>query len=75
VRPTTDTQLVADGVVEGRLTRRLLGPLELGLGLGLHVGLARARIAYTDATGVERELTRTGPVGAVFDLGAGLSFP
>jgi hypothetical protein len=72
---TGAAQVVAAGVVEGRMTQRLVGPMELGLGLGLLVPFERARAFYLDASGAEQEIARTGAVAGVLDLGVGVAFP
>ena len=61
--------------VAGRVTRRIVGPLDLGLGLGLVVPFNRARFFYLDAAKNEQELFRTAPVVGVVDASVGLAFP
>ena len=59
----------------GRVTRRLVGPLEIGLGIGLVVPLRPTRVYYVDAAGSQQELFRMGAVAGVVDVGLGVGFP
>lgn len=68
-------QPVVQASLEGRLTRRLVGPLEVGLGLGLIVPFTRARFFYVDAAKNEQELFRMAPVAGVVDAALGVAFP
>jgi hypothetical protein len=70
-----DEQVVAQATVAGRVTQRLVGPLELGLGLGLMAPLHRVRFFYVDAAQAEQELFRMSAVAGRLDLGLGLAFP
>ena len=60
---------------EGRLAQRIVGPLELALGLGLVVPFERVRFFYLDASGQEQELFRMSAVAGVVDVGLGVAFP
>jgi hypothetical protein len=68
-------QPVVNMAIEGRITQRIVGPLELGLGLGLAVPLHRVRFFYVDEAGQEQELFRMAPVAGRVDAEIGLSFP
>jgi hypothetical protein len=68
-------QPVVQAQVAGRVTRRIVGPLELGLGLGLVVPFERARFFYVDAERNQQELFRTSPVVAVVEASVGVAFP
>jgi len=61
--------------VTGRVSRRLVGPLEIGIGLGLVVPFDRARFFYVDAAGNPQELFRMAAVAAVVDGAIGVAFP
>jgi hypothetical protein len=68
-------QPVAQAQVAGRVTQRMVGPLELGLGLGLVVPFERARFFYLDASKNQQELFRTSSVAAVVEASVGVAFP
>jgi hypothetical protein len=68
-------QPIVQASLAGRVSRRLVGPLEIGLGLALAVPLHRVRFFYTDAANAEQELFRTGAVAGLVDAGLGVSFP
>ncbi len=68
-------QPVVQASVTGRVARRLVGPLELGLGVGLAVPLRPVLVYSVDAAGAQQELFRTGPVAGVIDAGVGVAFP
>jgi hypothetical protein len=68
-------QPVVQAQVAGRVTRRIVGPLDLGIGLGLWVPFQRAQLYYLDAAGNQQELFRTAPVVGVVDASVGLAFP
>jgi hypothetical protein len=72
---TGQEQPVVQAQVAGRVTRRLVGPLDIGVGLGLLVPFERARFFYVDASGGQQELFRTAPVAGVVDASVGLAFP
>ena len=59
----------------GRVTWRLAGPLQVGVGIALLAPLERARVFHLDAAGAERELFRAEPVAGVLDAAIGLGFP
>jgi hypothetical protein len=59
----------------GRVTQRILGPLELGLSAGASIPFVRAGVSYADQTGTEQVLFRVSPVGGVAEVGIGLAFP
>lgn len=67
--------VVVQPALEGRLTRRLLGPLELGIGLGVAFPLVRTRLFYLDGSGAEQELYRTGAVAGILDASLGVALP
>jgi hypothetical protein len=64
-----------EGMLAGRVTRRLVGPLELGVGLALAVPFTRPSFTYLDATRTAQQLVRVGPVAGVLDAAVGLAFP
>jgi len=66
---------IVQAAVEGRLSQALVGPLEIGLGLGAVVPIRRARFFYLDASGQEQELFRMSAVAGVLDMGVGVAFP
>jgi hypothetical protein len=66
---------VVEAQVAGRVTRRVAGPFDLGIGIGLWVPFQRARFYYVDAAGSQEELFRTAPVVGVVDASIGLAFP
>jgi hypothetical protein len=68
-------QPVAMGSLAGRVSRRLIGPLEIGVGLGLVVPFTRPRFFYVDAAKNQQELFRIAPVAGVVDASVGLAFP
>jgi hypothetical protein len=68
-------QPIVQASLAGRLTQRIVGPLELGLGLGLVVPLHPVSIYYVDAAGAQEELFRTGAVAGTLDAGLGVGFP
>jgi hypothetical protein len=68
-------QPVVQAALAGRVTRRLVGPLEIGLGLSLLVPLHRVRLFYLDAAGAEQELFRMAAVAGLVDAGIGVAFP
>jgi hypothetical protein len=59
----------------GRLGRRIVGPLELGFGLGLVVPLRLVSVYYVDAAGAQEELFHTGAVAGTIDAALGVGFP
>jgi hypothetical protein len=68
-------QPVVQATVAGRVTRRLVGPLEIGLGIGLVVPLRRVHVYATDASGNQEDLFRASAVAGVADGTLGLGFP
>jgi hypothetical protein len=61
--------------VEGRVHRRLVGPLVLGAGLGLVVPVLRARFSAPSVLGTQVELFQMAPVAGELDLSLGVEFP
>ncbi|APR78066.1 Hypothetical protein A7982_03413 [Minicystis rosea] len=68
-------QPVVQASVAGRVTQRLVGPLEIGVGLAVLVPLHRVRLFYLDADDHEQELFRMAAVAGMADAGIGLAFP
>lgn len=68
-------QLLALGALEGRIARRIVGPVDLGLGVGVTVPFDRARFYYLDAGGAPRELYRLPPIAGVLAATVGVAFP
>ncbi len=60
--------------VEGRVHRRLWGPLVAGLGLGLVAPVLRARFSYA-GTAAEQTLFQMAPVAGEADLSLGVEIP
>lgn len=68
-------QLVFSLAAEGRLRRRIVGPLFGGLGLGLAVPTRRDRFYFTDGAGARHDVFQASPIAALLDLGLGLELP
>ena len=68
-------QLVFSLAAEGRLRRRIAGPLFLGLGLGLAVPTVRDRFFFTDGAGTRHDVFQASPIAALLDLGLGIELP
>jgi hypothetical protein len=68
-------QAVVQASLAGRVARRLVGPLEIGLGLGLVVPLRPVSVYFVDAAGTQEELFRTGAVAGTVDAVLGVAFP
>jgi hypothetical protein len=66
---------IVQALVAGRVTRRLVGPLEIGVGLGLVVPFTHPKFVYGDASNSDQALFQVAPVGALLDAGIGLAFP
>jgi hypothetical protein len=64
-------RLLAGGVLEGRVVRRLKGPFALSVGFGIVVPFVRNRFYYLDRAGAEREVFVSSPVVGHLDLLAG----
>jgi hypothetical protein len=62
-----------DFALEGRVRRRLVGPLVAAAGLGLVVPVLRARFSYPAQGGAE--LFSMAPVAGAVDLSLGVEFP
>ncbi|MFT3776319.1 MAG: hypothetical protein QM820_64060 [Minicystis sp.] len=71
----TQEQPVFDLALEGRVRRRLVGPLLVIGGASLVVPLRRDRFVYFDAQGVERDVFQMSRIAGVLDLGLGLELP
>ncbi|MGK4000857.1 hypothetical protein [Sorangium sp. So ce1024] len=71
----SDERLTAGGTLDARLTRRLVGPLTVGGGLGLIVPFVRDTFYYTDAQGQDREIFRMAPLAGTADVLIGVEFP
>jgi hypothetical protein len=69
------TQPLVQLAVAGRMSRRLVGPLQLRVGLGVAALLDRPRFYYLDAAGAEQDLFRPSPVALFTDAGLALAFP
>lgn len=61
-------QPLVGGVLEGRVVRRLKGPLSLSVGFGLSVPFVRNRFYYLDPAGAEREVFVSSPVAGHLDV-------
>jgi hypothetical protein len=68
-----DQGLVA-AAIEGRVRRRIVGPLLAAAGLGLVVPFLRERFSYT-TSGTPHELFLMAPVAGAVDLSLGVEFP
>jgi len=66
-------QALFNVAVEGRVHRRLWGPLVAGVGLGLVAPVLRARFSYPAQGGAE--LFSMAPVAGAVDLSLGVEFP
>jgi hypothetical protein len=66
---------VVQATLAGRVARRLVGPLEIGLGLGLVVPLRPVSIYFVDAAGTREQLFRTSAVAGTVDAWLGVAFP
>ncbi|WP_433928180.1 hypothetical protein AB3662_33405 [Sorangium cellulosum] len=71
----TDERLTAGGALDVRLTRRLVGPLTVGGGLGLVVPFVRDTFYYIDAQGRTREVFQMAPLAGTADVLLGVEFP
>ncbi|WP_437955546.1 hypothetical protein WME76_29065 [Sorangium sp. So ce119] len=71
----TDERLTAGGALDIRLTRRLVGPLTAGGGLGLIVPIVRDTFYYTDAQDRTREVFQMAPLAGTADVLLGVEFP
>jgi hypothetical protein len=65
----------AAAMLSGRASFRIVGPLDVGVGLSLTVPFTRPEFVYTDASKAQEELFRLGPVAGVFDAAIGMNFP
>ncbi|XXX73840.1 hypothetical protein WMF30_39960 [Sorangium sp. So ce134] len=70
-----DERLTAGGALDVRLTRRLVGPVTAGGGVGLIVPLVRDRFFYIDAQGQNREVFQMAPLAGTADVLLGVDFP
>jgi hypothetical protein len=68
-------QPFALGEVAGRVSHRVIGPLDLGFTLGVIVPFNRVRYYYVDAANEQQELFRMSPVVGVVEVGLGAAFP
>ncbi|WP_437596798.1 hypothetical protein WMF28_29935 [Sorangium sp. So ce590] len=71
----TDERLTAGGTLDVRLSRRLIGPLTAGGGLGLIVPLVRDTFYYIDGQGRGREVFQMAPLAGTADVLLGVDFP
>ncbi|WP_438014872.1 hypothetical protein WMF18_28790 [Sorangium sp. So ce315] len=71
----SDERLTAGGTLDARLTRRLVGPLTAGGGLGLIVPFVRDTFYYVDAQGQDREVFQMAPLAGTADVLLGVEFP
>ncbi|WP_437775877.1 hypothetical protein [Sorangium sp. So ce1097] len=71
----SDERLTAGGTLDARLTRRLVGPLTAGGGLGLIVPFVRDTFYYIDAQGQDREVFQMAPLAGTADVLLGVEFP
>lgn len=67
---TVQEQGVFNVALEGRVHRRLVGPLVLGAGLGLTVPVVRASFSYGG-----QEIFTMAPIAGAVDLSLGVEFP
>ena len=67
---TAQEQALFDVALEGRVRRRLVGPLVAAAGLGLAVPVLRERFSY-----LTQELFTMAPVAGSVDLSVGVEFP
>lgn len=72
---STREDVVAELVLGARVTRRLVGPLQVGLGLALLAPLQRARVFSVDASGTEHDIFLAAAVAGMLDGEIGLAFP
>ncbi|KYF67564.1 hypothetical protein [Sorangium cellulosum] len=70
-----DERLTAAGALDVRLTRRLVGPLTAGGGLGLIVPIVRDTFYYTDAQDQTREVFQMAPLAGTADVLLGVELP
>jgi hypothetical protein len=68
-------QLVLNPTLEGRMRRRILGPLTLGVGIALAVPIVRDRFLFRTPAGEEREIFRMSAVAGAADTTVGVEFP
>ena len=67
---TEQEQALFDVALEGRVRRRLVGPLVAAAGLGLAIPLLRERFSY-----MAQELFSMAPLAGTVDLSLGVEFP
>jgi hypothetical protein len=68
-------QPVVNAHLEGRFTRRLVGPLGVSAGLGVLIPAIRDRFFYRERDQSRREVFRMSPVAGSLDAALGLEFP
>jgi hypothetical protein len=68
-------QLVLNPTLEGRLRRRIAGPLALGVGIALAVPIVRDRFFFRTPAGEEREVFQMSAVAGTADATVGIEFP
>ncbi len=68
-------QFLANVSPRARVSYRLLGPLELGVGVGAVIPLVRDSFRVRSGDSEERELFRLSPVAAQTDISLGVQFP
>jgi hypothetical protein len=71
----TKEQAYVHAGLAGRVARRIVGPLEVGVGVGLLIPLRPAQVQYEDKLGNTQELFHMSAVAGVFDASVGLAFP
>jgi hypothetical protein len=68
-------QLVLNPTLEGRLRRRIVGPLTIGLGIALAAPIVRDRFFFRTPAGEEREVFRMSAVALTADTTVGIELP
>jgi hypothetical protein len=66
---------VLNAVLTSRVERRLIGPIAVGIGLGLVIPTIRDQYFYGEANGTERDVFRMSPIAATLDVDLGVEFP
>jgi hypothetical protein len=66
---------VVQAMLAGRTRVRLVGPLELGVALGMIIPFTRPAFYYLDPTSAQEELFRVSAVAAIADATLSLAFP
>ncbi|MFO0759274.1 MAG: hypothetical protein U0359_22470 [Byssovorax sp.] len=63
------------GALEGRVRRRIIGPLALAIGPGLAIPFVRDRFFYSGPTGEKLEVFRMSPLAGTLEITLGAEFP